>query len=320
MTKILNPNLNSDLHEAVDILKKGGVVALPTETVYGLAADASNENGIRKIFYAKRRPANHPLILHINSFDNLNKYVTNIPLCVEILAKKFWPGPLTILLSKSSFVSDLVTGGSDKVAIRVPSNKFFQKVLEMGDFGIVAPSANLHKKLSPTKSEHVFRQLNGSIDAILDGGSCKIGIESTIVDCTSENLKILRSGPILKNDLEMLLNIEIEDVSSSNHNNVSGSMKEHYKPNKYVYIFDKNSIKNIIDNKKSTIIFYSDYIDESVKDFKKIRMSKDPLEYGRLIYSALYEADIDDSEIILIEDLPKNEEWLAINDRIRRML
>ena len=320
MTKLLNGNSPDGIKEAVEILKNGGIVALPTETVYGLAADASNPKAIAKIFAAKNRPQNHPLILHVKNFGELEKYAMQISNSAEILAKNFWPGPLTMLFQKKPSVLEEITGGKNTVAIRIPSNKIFQEVLQLGNFALVAPSANIHKKLSPTKAEHVFSQMNGKIDAILDGGTCEVGLESTIVDARGD-VKILRSGPILKTQIERILNKTVEDISSSNTNNVSGSMKVHYQPNKPVFLINAKDISNCINNTENFIFLgYSESFCKNIPQQWLIKMPSNALEYQAKLYNVLHEINSTMHSAIAIETPPNTEEWLAICDKLNRMV
>ena len=196
-TKILKAH---QIDEAVNLLKDGELVALPTETVYGLAADARNEIAIKKIYIAKNRPLNHPLIVHIDSYENLENWAQDIPIGAKLLAEHFWPAPLTILLKKRNKVSNTITAGLNTVAIRVPQHPIILDLIKKLGNGIVAPSANLHQKTSPTKPMHVLKTLNNSIAAVLDGGMSNIGIESTIIDMTKDRPAILRYGAIT-NDL-----------------------------------------------------------------------------------------------------------------------
>lgn len=201
-TKLLQPD---QIDEAVSLLKTGEIVALPTETVYGLAADAKNESAIKKIFIAKNRPKNHPLIVHIDSFDRIQEWTDDIPDYAYKLSEHFWPGPLTMLLNKKHNIANIITGESTKIALRIPNNHLMLQIIKSVGGALVAPSANTHKKLSPTRAEHVMQDLAGKISAVLDGGPCNIGIESTIIDLTNKTPKILRPGSITKDLIENTL-------------------------------------------------------------------------------------------------------------------
>lgn len=321
MTKLLNGFSPDGIKEAVEILKNGGIVALPTETVYGLAADASNPKAIAKVFAAKNRPENHPLILHVQNFDEVEKYAVQISNSAKILAENFCPGPLTMLFQKKSSVLEEITGGKNTIAIRVPKHKIFQEVLKLGNFALVAPSANLHKKLSPTKAEHVMEQMSGLIDAVLDGGTCEVGVESTIVDVSSEDVKILRAGPILQTEIENVLHTKIEDISSLNTNNVSGSMKVHYQPHKPVTLFKTEEISNCIKNYKNCVfVCYSEEIFQKIDTKILIKMPTNVLQYQAKLYDTLHKIDKENYKEILIEMPPQTPEWLAIYDKLHRMV
>jgi L-threonylcarbamoyladenylate synthase len=258
--------------------------------------------------------------LHIKSFDELPQYVKNISHDAKLLAENFWAGPITMLFHKSDLVSNVITGGSDKIAIRVPANTIFQEVLTLGNFALVAPSANIHKKLSPTKAEHVIHQMNGLIDAILDGGQCKIGVESTIVDVTTNEVKILRAGPILQKDIEHILNKKIQDLSISSANNVSGSMKIHYKPNKPVFLTDVDGVASYKSlNAQCVFIGYSENFCNMIDSRLLVRMPCNATGYQAKLYDVLYELDAGSAEIIVVEMPPQTQDWLATNDKLNRM-
>ena len=190
-----NPDHNL-IEYAAGILKKGGTVAFPTETVYGLGANALNEKAVEKIFKAKGRPADNPLIVHVSDISEVDNLVKNIPDTAYALMEEFWPGPLTVIMEKASQVPDIVTAGLDTVAIRVPSNKIALELIRMSDVPVAAPSANTSSRPSPTKASHVIDDLFGRVDVIIDGGSTEVGIESTVIDMTSEIPVILRPGGV----------------------------------------------------------------------------------------------------------------------------
>lgn len=207
-------------NQSIDILKKaaaiinsGGLVAFPTETVYGLGADGLNEEAVKKIYIAKGRPSDNPLILHISDEKQVENLVTEITDTAKILMKKFWPGPMTLVMKKKSCVSDTVSGGLDTVAIRLPQNEIARKLIECAKTPIAAPSANSSGRPSPTKAEHVLEDLNGRIDMVIDGGSCMVGLESTVIDVTEEKAVILRPGGVTFDDIK---NLGI-DVSYDRH-------------------------------------------------------------------------------------------------------
>lgn len=200
--KISKKAHEEQIQDAARILKEGGTVAFPTETVYGLGADALNEQAVMKIFEAKGRPADNPLIIHVDSKETCLKLVRAIPDKASILMEVFWPGPLTLIMERREIVPDITTGGLDTVAVRIPGNKIALELIRYAGMPIAAPSANLSGKPSPTTAEHVLSDLCGRIDALIDGGEVSIGVESTVIDMTSEIPAILRPGKISKEELE----------------------------------------------------------------------------------------------------------------------
>lgn len=304
----------TQIDEAVDLLKNGELVALPTETVYGLAADAQNEIAIQKIFDAKGRPLDHPLILHIDSYKKLDNWTRNVSTYAKKLAEHFWPGPLTIVLNKSNNVSDIITGGLKTIAIRVPDHPTILEVIKKLGNAIVAPSANAHKRLSPTKPIHVLKTLDGKISAILEGGMSSIGIESTIIDMTKDLPSILRYGAITKEMLEKVLELEIE--CPINHNEkVSGNMKNHYQPDISLFILSTSQIESLSSKGGHSAIMH--YSNISKRDgFLYYRMPQDKEQYAKHLYSALHEIDYIGVDKIFVESPPELVEWSDVNDRL----
>jgi L-threonylcarbamoyladenylate synthase len=198
-------NLNEKLKEAAAIIKEGGTVAFPTETVYGLGADALNPEAVKAIFQAKGRPADNPLIVHIFSKEQCHDLVKQIPEKASALMDVFWPGPLTLIMKRKTIVPDITTGGLDTVALRVPDNEIARKLIEYSGKAIAAPSANTSGKPSPTTADHVISDLDGKINAVIDGGAVSVGVESTVIDMTTEPPAILRPGMISKDDIEAVI-------------------------------------------------------------------------------------------------------------------
>src|SRR5687767_7136564 len=191
--------------KAIEILRAGGLVGFPTETVYGLGADASNPEAVKKIYIAKGRPRNHPLIVHLAAFDAVPGWASEVPDAAKRLAARYWPGPLTLILKRAANVSALVTGGQDTVALRVPSHPVAQALLKAFGGGIAAPSANRYGRVSATTAEHVTSEFGAEIDFVVDGGACEVGIESTIVDVSGARPALLRPGSITALELEAVL-------------------------------------------------------------------------------------------------------------------
>ena len=310
-TKILKIN---QIDEAVDLLKNGELVALPTETVYGLAADAQNEIAIQKIFGAKGRPQDHPLILHIDSYKKLDYWTQNVSTYAQKLAEHFWPGPLSIVLNKNNNVSDIITGGLNSVAIRVPKHPVILEVIDKLGNGIVAPSANAHQKTSPTKPIHVLKTLNGKIPAILDGGMSSVGIESTIIDMTKDVPTILRYGTITKEMIEEVLQSKINYHINQNER-ISGNMKNHYQPEKPLFLLSTNKIESLSSEEGDGAIMH--YSNISKKDrFVYYQMSQNKEQYAKHLYNALHEIDNMGVDKIFVEKPPELLEWRDVNDRL----
>ena len=247
-TEILN---YSNVKRAADIIKSGGLVVLPTETVYGLGADAFNEDAIKKIFIAKGRPSDNPLIVHISDIDEIYNLVSDFKEPAQKLAEKFWPGPLTMILPKKAIVPDSVTAGLESVAVRFPSHPLIRDVIKLAKTPIAAPSANISGKPSPTKFSHVVKDMNGKVDAILDGGDCCVGLESTVISFMEDIPKIFRPGGITVEQIKEVIGEVIIDPAVLNsikrdQKVLSPGMKyKHYAPNAKVIILDCNSEKYI---------------------------------------------------------------------------
>ncbi len=226
--------MNGDVDRALQVLRSGGLVAIPTETVYGLAADATNEAAVRRIFAAKGRPADHPLIVHIASAAQLSDWADEVPSAAERLASTCWPGPLTLLVPKARHVLPVVTGGRSTVGIRVPAHPLTEELLTRFGGGLAAPSANRFGMVSPTTAQHVRDDLGDAVDFVLDGGPCPIGVESTIIDCSVTPPQILRPGGIPSEQIVELLDGNIAEASGPSR--ASGMLASHYAPNARVLL------------------------------------------------------------------------------------
>ena len=317
MKTILLKSDGIDITKASQLLSDGELVAIPTETVYGLAADASNISAINKIFEVKNRPQTHPLILHLASVDQLNDWAIDIPSDVNILANHFWPGPMSLLLKKHPHVLNEITGGSNKICIRIPNHPVTLSLLKVFNNGVVAPSANLFGRVSPTSAKHVLDDLDGKISAILDGGQCEVGLESTIIDLTEIEPKILRPGGLPIGDIEKVLNKEIVPQSNSNEK-ISGNLLNHYQPRASLHPCKKSEIEQLnvgALNNKSVLLLLSDINKDNIQIHQ---MPKDAYKYGQVFYSTLRLMDDKGVEKIYIELPPEKPEWYAIHDRIKK--
>lgn len=310
--------LNSnEVSRASQLLSDGELVAIPTETVYGLAADATNILAINKIFEVKKRPTDHPLILHLASFEQLDEWAIDIPGNAKLLAESFWPGPMSLLLKKHPNALNKITAGSNKICIRIPKHPLALSLLRDFNRGIVAPSANLFGGVSPTTAKHVLDDLDGKISSILDGGQCEVGLESTIIDLTEDEPWILRPGGLLSDDIEKVLNKKISHIHNSIEK-VSGNLINHYQPKASVYLIKMSDIQNVTDDiekSKSVLLSLSDIGKESIHIHP---MPKDPYKYGQVFYSTLRLMDDRQIKRIFIELPPEKSVWYAIHDRLKK--
>ena len=317
----LSANSAQDQQHAASLLKLGKLVALPTETVYGLAADATQPEAVRQKFAAKGRPANHPLIVHIGSMDQLKDWAADVPERAITLAKAYWPGPLTFLMRKAEHVSSVVTGGLDTIALRMPAHPVILSLLKEHRLAVAAPSANPYKQLSPTNAEQVLSGLDGRIDAVVDGGDCLFGLESTIIDLTSETVRVLRAGPITAHDISTTLG---EVVNYPQHHDVSvpGNVGSHYQPKTLLRLVD--DIKQALSQRDKSltyaVIHTTDLIHNEFtgNDIASIEMPNDATRYGNKLYRSLAEADKLQLDEIWLERPPQGEAWNAVNDRLSR--
>lgn len=296
--------ITSDIHQAAEVLRQGGIIGLPTETVYGLAALAENQQAVMRVFSTKGRPTDHPLIIHLGPSVNPEEWgVFNA--AAKALAHKYWPGPLTLLLPRTSRVPDWVTGGRDSVALRVPSHPIAQALLDEVNTGVVAPSANRFGKVSPTTAEHVLADLGADVDVVLEGGACAIGVESTIVECIDERVTVLRPGAISWDDIFRVVGVSIssdlEDVRAP------GMLASHYAPNAQVLLFEDLSSAQQALEKFNTL-------------GKKARvlLHHDINEYAEYLYAELREADKEGFDIVCAVLPPPHGLGIAVRDRLAK--
>jgi len=311
---------------AANLLRQGRLVAFPTETVYGLGADASNPDAVRRIFQAKGRPAGHPLIVHVPSVDCLNDWVLTVPDAAQQLAARFWPGPLALILNKRPEVPMVVTGGQNTVGLRMPDHPVALRLLRAFGGGIAAPSANRFCRISPTQAAHVEEELGDAVDLILDGGACQVGVESTIVDLSGNRPKLLRPGHITRRDIEAVLQTELMIIGprSGQTNQAEmrapGMMAVHYAPLTVAMLCPANHLPEMIQelnfrNKKIGILAYrSEQVENTLA--RIIPMPEQADDYAQTLYASLRELDSLQLDIILIEQPPQTEAWRAINDRL----
>ena len=312
----------TDIYKAQSLLQAGELVAIPTETVYGLAANALNEDAVLKIFQVKNRPAFNPLIIHCSSWEKAGLYVKEVPDKAIVLARAFTPGPLTFLLKKNTIISDLVTAGSDRVAVRIPNHPLTLRLLELLDFPLAAPSANPFGYISPTTAGHVMKSLAGKIPYILDGGSAGIGVESTIIGFDDNERVILhRSGGISIEAIEAVLNEQIIVASQilTTQPLVPGQLKSHYAPYTPLYLGEiEKMLPEWINKKVATISFTKRF--EGVPPEQQFVLS--PVgslpEAAKNLFAALRAIDQLQVDVILAEIFPNEGIGRAINDRLNR--
>lgn len=307
--------IGQDIHKASALLNQGELVAIPTETVYGLAANALDTNAVVKIFEAKNRPFFDPLIIHIASVKDIKLYCKNIPEIAYQLAGKFCPGPLTMLLDKKEIVPDLVTSGLPQVAIRIPKHQLTLKLLENVGLPLAAPSANPFGYISPTSAAHVEQQLGLKIKYILDGGDCEIGVESTIVGFENDLIVVYRLGGLAIEELESFgKKVELR-INQSSNPQAPGQLKSHYAPRKPLFVGDIQELINQHVGKKIGVLsFYNTYNVPT----KQLSPEKNLQEAAHNLFSYLRELDSSDAEIILSEKFPDTFLGRAINDRLER--
>ena len=295
--------IGTDIDRAVEIVRNGGLVGLPTETVYGLAADASRNDAVERIFQVKGRPNNHPLIVHVSSLEMAKTWSREWTHSAELLASNYWPGPMSVIVRKSPDVLDAVTGGHQTVALRVPGHEVALELLHQFGGGLAAPSANKFGKVSPTSAQHVLDDLKDGVDYILDGGPCRVGVESTIVDCSLEVPVVLRPGGITSEDIESILALDKVDSGESR---APGMLLAHYAPKCEVFVVD-----SMIDIEKLN--------DEVINQkYRVLDASSDPTSFASLMYSLLRQCDVDEIEKLFVIQPEAIGIGLAIRDRLAK--
>jgi len=311
----------TDLQKAADFLRKGELVAIPTETVYGLAANALNEDAVLKIYAAKNRPRFNPLILHVSGLSQAQAFVKDIPEEAYQLANAFWPGPLTLLLPKSALVPDLVTAGSDRVAIRVPDHRLTLQLLQEIQLPLAAPSANPSGYVSPTTAEHVAAGLSGQIPYILDGGACQVGLESTIVGWNEAGkTEIYRLGGITSEAIEEVVGHPVPISKKITENpDTPGQLKSHYATHTPLYIGDAGQLAGSFAGMKIILIRFKELHPGFPAEQQLVLAPTGTKEEAACnLFRILRQADAQEAEVILAEALPDEGIGKAVNDRLER--
>lgn len=308
------------LDEAAAILRRGGVVAFPTETVYGLGADASKAEAVARIFAAKGRPADNPLIVHVSSVEMAKRYAAEWPELADRLAAVFWPGPLTLILPKRPEIPDLVTAGLPAVGLRLPANEIARKLIEHADLPVAAPSANPYMSVSPTTAQHVMLGLGERIELILDGGPCAVGIESTVLDLTGEVPVVLRPGGV---SLEQIQAIAPEAVLGGGTVEAGarvspGLAKRHYAPKTPVRLLERAMLMQAAREAERLAIVTLGPAPEGLRATVLREMPGNPNLYAAALYATLHQLDEAGVREILIERPPSEAEWVAVSDRLQR--
>jgi L-threonylcarbamoyladenylate synthase len=302
----------------VEILRRGGLVAFPTETVYGLGADASNPEAVARIYEVKERPAGHPVIVHIGDIGQLARWAREIPEAASKLAAAFWPGPLTLVLRRAPNVVSQLSGGQDTIGVRVPGHPIALQLLREFGGGIAAPSANRFGRISPTTAEHVRSDLGSEVDLILDGGACEIGIESTIVDLSRGRPVLLRPGRIAAGDIAARLGVAPLSRDSAAPR-APGELAAHYAPRQPLRLIASDRWERSVRGSwrgRGVLSFRS--APEGDMSAMWIEAPREPWRYGHDLYANLRALDSSGCDRILVEEPPDTLEWAAIRDRLTR--
>jgi len=312
--------VSPEVRRAAEILARGGLVAFPTETVYGLGADASNAEAMARLYAVKRRPADHPVIVHFASAEQAFAWAREVPAAARKLAAAFWPGPLTLILKRSAKARDFVTGGQDSVGLRVPGHPLAHALLKAFGGGIAAPSANRFGRVSPTTAAHVRADLGEDVDCVLEGGASEIGIESTIVDLSRGRAVLLRPGAIGRAALEAVLGEPVVEqaaagvASGPRH---PGGLERHYAPRTPARLVAPHALDREIEQSGGALgVLAFSRPDARVRVWR--RMPREPTAYAQTLYAVLRELDAAGCDGLLIETPPESPEWAAVNDRLRR--
>jgi L-threonylcarbamoyladenylate synthase len=314
-----SPLAPPQLAEAVEALRRGELVGLPTETVYGLAADAANPEAVRRIFALKGRPADHPLIVHLGEAAQIDAWARDIPPAARTLAQRFWPGPLTLILRRARGVHDAVTGGQDTVGLRVPAHPVALALLKAFGGGLAAPSANRFGHVSPTTAQHVREEFGEALPVVLDGGPCPVGIESTIVDLSSGAPRVLRPGRIGVDQLEGALGIRLEAGAVAASPRVSGSHDSHYAPRTPAELVAGEALAaRCAALAREGEVVRVIALGPLPADAQGLGLPAQPTEYARHLYAALRAMDTEGADRILVQAPPEGEAWAAVRDRLRR--
>ena len=314
----MSKTITNSIDKAAALLVAGEVVAIPTETVYGLAGNLFNPSAVEKIYTLKNRPRNNPLIVHVKDMEAALPLITEFPKPLQQLAEKYWPGPLTVLLKKSKLVPDSITAGSDFVAIRVPAHPLTKQLLEQIPFPLVAPSANPFTRISPTKAEHVEHYFGDSIPCILDGGSCSVGLESTIIGMNNDTPLLYREGVLGKLLLESLIG-PIEKFNPQKNTILTpGQWPRHYAPLTKTILCKREEIMLHVKDNTGIIIYKEPLLSVNTNQQHILSETGSLVEAAKNLYQILHHVDKQKYETIICEMLPQEELGNTINERLKR--
>ena len=329
----IEPPMEENIARAVACLRAGELIGLPTETVYGLAADASNAGAVAKIYAAKGRPVDHPLIVHVASADAAKTWAATWPEAAEKLAAAFWPGPMTLIVKRASHVLDAITGGQDTVGLRVPSHPVTQAVMREyaagapAASGLAAPSANQFGQVSATTAAHVAAEFPDLPLLILDGGACDVGVESTIVDVSGATVRILRPGRVRANEIEQVLGLTLGRITgeASDAPRVSGSLASHYAPRTPTIMLEERRLRTQLrafrqaqDRGPTRCVITHSFDVEPSEKLRAVRLAGDAQTWEYELYALLRSLDSERYGQLIIEAPPQGPEWDAVNDRVQR--
>lgn len=312
--------ISKDIQKAISILKNEELVAIPTETVYGLAGNIFSEKAIKSIFETKQRPLFNPLIVHISGIDQLDKIVAEIPAKAKLLAEKFWPGSMTLVLKKNPNIPDLITAGKSTVAVRIPNHKTTLELLSKLPFPLAAPSANPFNNISPTKPEHVARYFKENLKMVLDGGTCKNGIESTIIGFNNNEPVIYRLGALALEEIESVVGpVSVMNEKEKNPD-APGMLQKHYAPKtKTILTTDVNGeIEKYKTSKIGVLSFSTSFKDNTVDAEIRLSTSNNLQEAASNLYDSMHQLDHLNLDVIIVEKLPEFGLGKSMNDRLKR--
>lgn len=315
---------HNEIMIAARLLREGKLVAFPTETVYGLGVDACNPQALSRLFAAKGRPLDHPVIVHLASAELMDEWAGDVPEAAQRLAAKFWPGPMTLILRRAPHVLDQVTGGQNTVGLRVPNHAVARALLSEFGGGVAAPSANKFGRISPTRAEDVRHDLGDAVSMVLDGGPCAVGIESSIIDLSGDQVQILRPGMISPAAIYEVIGAcpKPEETGSHRPNRAPGTLPHHYAPNTPLRVLPTvelvAAVESLGEASRVAALTFAPLSTEGRSHVIWRQAHADPHQYARALYSTLRELDGSGVDLILVEQPPVAPDWLGVLDRLRR--